>query len=53
MLFVIWFAFAFLVGCHAHRGHENGFVWFVVAIIFSPIIAFGLLHAMTRPKYKP
>lgn len=45
-LFLVWFAFAFLVGVFASSRGRSGFGWFLLASIFSPLLAFIVCAVM-------
>jgi uncharacterized membrane protein YhdT len=45
-LFLVWFAFAFIVGIFASSRGRSGFGWFLLAAIFSPLLAFIVCAVM-------
>jgi cytochrome c oxidase subunit IV len=50
MMFLFWIAFALAVGVFANvRRNRNGFGWFVLAIIISPLLA-GIFVAILRER---
>jgi len=61
--FVFWLAFSVIVGVFAsQRRNRDGFGWFLLALVISPVLAFLLVAAMkeappqpvvTRVKLKP
>lgn len=42
ILGIIWFVVAIVVGVAAHQRGRNGVLWFLLAVLLSPLIA-GLL----------
>src|SRR5580700_1466750 len=49
---VLWLFFAVVVGFLGRSIGQNGFAWFAVALLFSPIIAGILLLCVPRAKEK-
>jgi phosphotransferase system glucose/maltose/N-acetylglucosamine-specific IIC component len=47
-ILVIWFALALAVGYGASQKGRNGFGWFLVALLFSPLIGGLFVLAMQR-----
>ena len=45
---VLWFAIAIIVGIAADTRGRNGFGWFTIAVLLSPLIAGLLLLALPR-----
>lgn len=49
-LFLVWFAFALVVGVFAGSRGRSGFGWFLLASIFSPLLAFIVCAVMENLK---
>jgi len=45
---IFWIALAFIVGVAANTRGRNGFGWFVLAVVLSPLIAGLLVLALPR-----
>lgn len=54
MIFGLWFFLAIAAGMFAHyRRDRNGVGWFLIALLFSPLVAFVLLAILPMKPWTP
>ncbi|MGF6309943.1 phosphotransferase system glucose/maltose/N-acetylglucosamine-specific IIC component [Bradyrhizobium sp. i1.8.4] len=52
-IFFFWFALSIVVGVAANARGRDGFGWFVLAIVLTPVIALLLVLVMKRKDSQP
>lgn len=52
MIIVMWIFFSALVAVLASAFNRSGFVWFLVSLIFSPLIGMVAVAIAGKPKPK-